>query len=387
MLYRGLFKPFRCHCVIHFMTKHVISIIMVHYRVFIGAPPASDLGRDLGSYAWRTTERASASSPLSCAPLHDPTLVYPTATLDEASRRISLLYQNIIFKDSDEDGERIDDSRPVEADGETQDDGERATTFLTWPPTPADTQPSKKSLNATSLPSFLLTSQSQPQATYQTQETVYSDENTSAVTRFPNFQFSLHTITSLSSLRSTANAQDQVRQRSSHKVNVLVVVLEVEGPDTVKVKTGPSAGQEVSILKFILGDEEGCVCRLTAWRDTAEVWGGYGMDPDSPPALARGDVVYFESILATFSHDSRYKPGPVATTSKPSPPNVTFTASPSMRPPSRAQICYRTLSTARTDARLRPDLRLGCSDAAVRHVGVLVKWFEEVAGVGRPYGK
>ncbi|KIK11151.1 hypothetical protein PISMIDRAFT_123204, partial [Pisolithus microcarpus 441] len=298
------------------------------------------------------------------------------ATLDEASRRISLLYQNIIFKDTDEDEdgeeEDIDDVRPDGAGGETQDD---ATTFLTWPPTPAATQPSKKkSVNATSVPSFLLTSQSQPQGTYETQETAYSDENTSSVTRFPNFQFSLRTVTSLASLRSTLCGQDQVRQRqkSSHKVNVLAAILEVEGPDTIKVKTGPRAGQEASILKLILGDEEGCVCRLTAWRDTAEVWGGYGMDSDSPPAITRGDVVYFE-ITTT-----------IATTKPSSPSNLTLTASPSMHPPSRAQICYRTLPTTRTDARLRPDLRLGCSDVAVRRVGVLVRWFEDVAGVGRP---
>ncbi|KAI6124739.1 hypothetical protein EDD16DRAFT_1475007 [Pisolithus croceorrhizus] len=362
---------------------------MVYYRVFLGAPPTSDLARDPGSYVWKTTERTSTFLPLLYAPPHDPTLVYPTATLHEASRRVSLLYQNVIFKDADEDEERIDDITPDGADGETQDDD--VTTFLTWPPTPAATQPSKKSVKATSLPSFVLRSQSQPQATYGTQETAYSDENTSSVARFPNFQFSLHTVTALSSLCSTLCGQDQVRQKNSHKVNVLVAVLEVEGTDTVKVKTGPRAGQEVSILKLILGDEEGCVCRLTAWRDTAEVWGGYGMDSDSPPALTRGDVVYFENVLAaSSSHDSRFKFGPsttVATTTKPSPPNVTLTASPSMHPPSRAQICYRTLPTIRTDARLRPDLRLGCSDVAVRRVGILVRWFEEVAGVGRPCGR
>ncbi|KAI5985647.1 hypothetical protein EDD15DRAFT_2582430 [Pisolithus albus] len=347
---------------------------MVYYRVFLGAPPASDLAKDPSSYVWKTTESSSTSLPLPYAPPHDPTLVYPTATLDEASRRISLLYQNIIFKDTDEnedgDEERIDDIRPV--GGETQDD---ATTFLTWPPTPAATQPSKKSVNATSAPSFLLTSQSQPHVgTYETQETAYSDENTSSVTRFPNFQFSLHTVTSLASLHSTLCGQDQVqrRQKNSLKVNVLVAILEVEGPDTIKVKTGPRAGQEVSILKLILGDEEGCVCRLTAWRDTAEVWGGYGMDSDSPPAITRGDVVYFES--EHHHHHLNHYPLPPS----PLPPPHRCI------PPSRSQICYRTLPTTRTDARLRPDLRLGCSDVAVRRVGVLVRWFEDVAGVGRP---
>ena len=53
-----------------------------------------------------------------------------------------------------------------------------------------------------------------------------------------------------------------------------------------------------------------------------------------------------------------------------------------MRPPPRAQLCYRTLPSARSDAGLRPDLRLGQSDAAVRRVGSLVRWFEGVAGIG-----
>ncbi|KAI6106892.1 hypothetical protein F5141DRAFT_984690, partial [Pisolithus sp. B1] len=122
---------------------------------------------------------------------------------------------------------------------------------------------SRKSVNTTNRTSFLLTSQSQSQATYRTQDTVYSDENTSSVARFSNFQSSLHTVTSLSSLRHTLCRQDEV--------NVLVAILVV---DTVKVKSGPRAGQESSILELIFGDEGGCVCRLTAWRDTAEVWDG-----------------------------------------------------------------------------------------------------------------
>ncbi|KAI6160445.1 hypothetical protein EDD17DRAFT_1510427 [Pisolithus thermaeus] len=129
-------------------------------------------------------------------------------------------------------------------------------------------------------------------------------------------------------------------------------------PDTVKVKSEPRAGQESSILKLVLGDEEGCVCQLTAWRDTAEVWGRY---------------------LATSSpHDSRFKPGPsttVATTTKPPPPDVTLTGSPSLRPPSRTQTCYRTLPTIRTDARLRLDRRLQESGFRVKDDGLVGLWW------------
>ena len=36
---------------------------------------------------------------------------------------------------------------------------------------------------------------------------------------------------------------------------------------------------------------------------------------------------------------------------------------------------------AHEDQRLRPDLRLGASDATVRKVAEVVKWFEGVAGL------
>ncbi|KAF5343461.1 hypothetical protein D9758_011848 [Tetrapyrgos nigripes] len=54
---------------------------------------------------------------------------------------------------------------------------------------------------------------------------------------------------------------------------MLLAVLEVEGPDTIRTKKGPDAGKEISILKMVLGDEEGNVCKLVAWREIAEVWG------------------------------------------------------------------------------------------------------------------
>jgi hypothetical protein len=58
---------------------------------------------------------------------------------------------------------------------------------------------------------------------------------------------------------------------------------------------------------------------------------------------------------------------------------VALTASPSLK--SELQICYRTMPYAHEDNRLRPDLRLGASDAAVKKVAMLVLWFEGVAGL------
>lgn len=80
---------------------------------------------------------------------------------------------------------------------------------------------------------------------------------------------------------------------------MLLAALEVQGPDTIRVKKGSDAGQEVSVLKLILADDQGSVCKLTAWRDTADAWGGLG----ASPVLKRGDIAYFESTLS-FPCDS-----------------------------------------------------------------------------------
>lgn len=56
-----------------------------------------------------------------------------------------------------------------------------------------------------------------------------------------------------------------------------------------------------------------------------------------------------------------------------------ITASPNLK--SRAQICYRTLPETYEDRRLRPDLRLADSVPAVRRVGEVVGWMEQMAGI------
>ena len=90
---------------------------MVHYRVFLGAPSAADIGTDPSSYTWKTTESMSTSPLQPSFSQHNPSVVYPPATLDAASRRISLLYQDVIFRDTDE--EEQDDDGPEY--NETQD--------------------------------------------------------------------------------------------------------------------------------------------------------------------------------------------------------------------------------------------------------------------------
>ncbi|KAF8127691.1 hypothetical protein EV363DRAFT_1344384 [Boletus edulis] len=241
------------------------------FRVFLGAPSAADIGTDPNGYIWQTVQEPSAS-------ITQHSLYLP-ATLDAASRRISLLYQNVIFDHSQE-------SEPDHLGSQQDDDAGNCpdeTTFVTWPPTPA--------ANTTGAPSFLRPSGSFPQGTYETQETGTSVEysDASCIARFPSFQFSLHKVTPLSSLYTTAKSG-----RGSRKVNTLLAVLEVQGPDAIHVKRGFDAGQQVSILKLILTDDQGSVCKLTAWRDTADTWGGLGPSP----GLKRGDIVYFESTLS-----------------------------------------------------------------------------------------
>jgi hypothetical protein len=99
----------------------------------------------------------------------------------------------------------------------------------------------------------------------------------------PDFHFNLHSVTPLSALCDNNSVLG--------KVSVLLCVLEVDGLDTVSIRKGVHTGQTISILKLILGDDDGYVCKLTAWGDVAETWGG------SIQALGikRGDVVCFES--------------------------------------------------------------------------------------------
>jgi hypothetical protein len=73
----------------------------------------------------------------------------------------------------------------------------------------------------------------------------------------------------------------------------LAAVLEVDGPDTITIKNGADAGKQIPLLKMILGDEEGNVCKLAAWQDIADVWGGN----TTYPAVKRGDICYIESTL------------------------------------------------------------------------------------------
>ena len=223
--------------------------------------------------------------------------------------------------------------------------------------------------------SFLLNSQSQP-AAIESQQQQYPEtqdesgfeesigySDASSIARFPTFHFNLHDVTPLAHL---------VGAKSRKVLLVVVAILEVEGPDSIRIKKGPDAGKEISILKVILGDEAGTVCKLTAWREVAETWGG---------DMKRGDVVFIESAYTFFVYDQSHTHHTDTDVTATSVPNTspTLTASPNLK--SAMTICYRTMPYTHEDNRLRPDLRLGDSDPCVRKVAAAVRWFEKMAGL------
>lgn len=72
---------------------------------------------------------------------------------------------------------------------------------------------------------------------------------------------------------------------------MIVVVIEVEGPDSITIKKGPNRGSKVSRLQLTIGDDDDEVIGLTAWRETAERWG----NATEEEGLKMGDVVFLES--------------------------------------------------------------------------------------------
>ena len=66
------------------------------------------IGTDPKLIHWETTESTSASSLPPSLSQHYTPVVYPPATLDAASRRISLLYQGMIFGDTGDEEEQVD---------------------------------------------------------------------------------------------------------------------------------------------------------------------------------------------------------------------------------------------------------------------------------------
>lgn len=248
--------------------------------------------------------------------------------------------------------------------------------MITWAPTPSGTgMRTEPSMYFRAEPSRIHTT-----AAAETQETQsYEYSDASSIARFPDFQFNLHTLAPLSEFSSSKQ-----RGKGSKKISALLATLEAEGPDRLTLRKGVDSGKEIYVFKMVLGDENGSVCKLTAWREVAEIWGGVGQEI----GIKRGDIVYLESTSVTLhilpvaiaQHTPLYRRTDVLVSWDDDTPLV-LTASPNLK--SRAEICYRTMPRASfpDDARLRPDLRLGYSDATVRRVASVVHWFEVLAGL------
>lgn len=238
---------------------------MKHYRVFLGAPSPASLRCDERDFGWETfTTR---------------TPILDASVFEAASRRISRLYENVIF--ADDDDEDIVDASDSSILG-AEDSSRAVETFITWPPTQNRTKEMSGSQRSSAL------HESTVEETQETTSYEYSD--TSSIGRFPHFSFNLHTLRLVKALVDMAKTS---RTKGTLKVNVLMAVLEVEGPDAVTISKGKNAGGQASILKMILGDGEGNVLKLTAWRDVAEMW---GIGTDTQPPIRRGDVVLFQSL-------------------------------------------------------------------------------------------
>lgn len=99
-----------------------------------------------------------------------------------------------------------------------------------------------------------------------------------SITRLPSFHIPVNRLSSIESVMRIENSAHLTR-----KVCLLVAVLEMEGPNVVRVKKGPDAGKEIAVLTLMVGDEDGKIAKITVWRERAEEWS---------ETVRKGDVVY-----------------------------------------------------------------------------------------------
>ena len=81
---------------------------MTQYRVFLGAPSREETRQSSGSYQWQN---------VSSEPWPSASVIFPPATLEAASRRVSLIYQGVIFKEPDEREHDIGSERDQHGEG------------------------------------------------------------------------------------------------------------------------------------------------------------------------------------------------------------------------------------------------------------------------------
>ena len=105
------------------------------------------------------------------------------------------------------------------------------------------------------------------------------DDNIS-IARLPSFHIPVNRLSSIeSALRRESSAY------ATRKVCLLVAILDVDGPNVVRIKKGQDAGKEAAVLMLVVGDGEGQATKITVWRERAEEWG---------EMVRKGDVVYMK---------------------------------------------------------------------------------------------
>jgi hypothetical protein len=99
-----------------------------------------------------------------------------------------------------------------------------------------------------------------------------------SIARLPSFHIPVNRISSIESVLQIENSAYPTR-----KVCLLVAILDMEGPNVVRVKKGKDAGTEAAVLGLVVGDEEGKIAKITVWKERAEEWS---------EMVRKGDIVY-----------------------------------------------------------------------------------------------
>ena len=102
-----------------------------------------------------------------------------------------------------------------------------------------------------------------------------------SIARLPSFYIPVNQLSSIEAVLRIENSGSPTR-----KVCLLVAILDMEGPNVVRIKKGKEAGKETAVLGLVVGDEEGKIANITVWRERAEEWGGM---------VRKGDIVYMKS--------------------------------------------------------------------------------------------
>ena len=129
--------------------------------------------------------------------------------------------------------------------------------------------------------SFNTTSMSDESYSKDITSTFDTQHDNISIARLPSFYIPVNQLSSIEAVLRIENSGSPTR-----KVCLLVAILDMEGPNVVRIKKGKEAGKETAVLGLVVGDEEGKIANITVWRERAEEWGGM---------MRKGDIVYMRS--------------------------------------------------------------------------------------------